>query len=195
MRNLIRTVIPVLLISLNYSCKSSQSSSRGFESAISEMPDSIFLSVKGLDLTEDMSQMSSKNDEVTLLFYELFDSEKQVKLVYSTSFTLTQNLREKRLSWQFDDRLKNSTYLVVLIERDTDQTTQEVEDLITKQYFEIEGYFSKQGNFGIEKYIGDNDIIGIKSIGRLVSNQPIDLEFKGFFKLDKYNYLLSVVAR
>jgi hypothetical protein len=177
---------------LNNSCKQSQSISSSLD-VYQNTPDSIKLIIRAIDLTEDMSSLSSNNDELNILVYEVIDSLKRVSLKYSSSFTLTKQSNIKQLSYFNTDNLSGKIYSIVLIERDTDQSTNEIEKMISSRYFEIASYYFKKGNFGIEEFIGDNDIIGIKSIHEMDRSETVDFGFRGFFKLDKYEYRLTLM--
>ncbi len=183
-------VLLIVFITMVISCKSVNTKTNS-TTRTNSAPDSIFLSIHALDLTEDMSAISSKHDELTLLVYEVSDSAKFLQLVYSASFILTREGR-KQVSWANSSDLVGKTYSIVLLERDTDQSTDEIENAVRNQYVDIEKHFLKQGNFGIENYLGDNDILGIKKIETLGQTDKIDFELRGFFKLDKFEYLLRI---
>ncbi len=182
----------IIVVTLNNSCKQSQSLSSSLEE-YQNRPDSIRLIIRAIDLTEDMSSLSSNNDELTVLVYEVIDSLKRVSVKYSSSFTLTKLSNIKKVSYFNSDDLKGKIYSIVLIERDTDQSTDEVEKMVSSRYFEIVSYYFKKGNFGIEEFIDDNDIIGIKSINDIEKSKAVEFGFNGFFKLDKYEYRLTLM--
>jgi hypothetical protein len=182
----------ILIVVLSNSCKQSQSITAS-EDGYQYIPDSIKLIIQAVDLTEDMSSLSSKNDELTILIYEVIDPAKLVVLKYSNSFTMTKRSDFKKLAFSNSFNVNGKTYSVVLIERDTDQTTDEIEKMVSSRYFELTSYYLKNGNFGIEEFLDDNDIVGIKIINDLGGNNEVDFRFSGFFKLDKYEYRLTVV--
>lgn len=174
------------------SCRSSQGHGNNSLSDQLASPDSIILRVQALDLTEDMSLVSSKNDEVVILIYEVIDSLKQVKLVSIGSFVLTNQKNNRKLAWANSENLSGKVFSIVIVERDTEESNSQIESTVKSKYFEIKDHFVKQGNFKIEKYLSDNDIIGIKAVHDFDKIDKLDFEFSGFFKLDKYIYQMTL---
>lgn len=142
------------------------------------------LTVSSMDLSEDMSLSSTKNDELLLLIYKVEnDSAVLNELTYDTAFVFDKNQRVMQLEWQGQE---NSKYLYFLLELDSDKTSVQLDPILRVYYKEVLAAFNKRDYTGIEKYLGDEDV--------LVANYftiPYQEEHKGVYKADKYHYTLS----
>lgn len=184
-------VVTLIVLTLLLSCRSNKSI---FDSGLAQyhQPDSISIEIIANNLTEDMSSVSSKNDEVTVLVFEVNDSIKHTDLIYSASFTLTSSSNKKKVAWSNQLDLTGKNISILVIERDTDQNAEEIISSISSKYFEITSFYKTNGNFKIEPLLGDNDIIGIKTLSNFENKNVFNFQFRGYFKLDKYEYLLSL---
>lgn len=96
------------------------------------------------------------------------------------------------MSWAYNKKQEGTEISILLHERDTDQSETDIDSLIRLHYFSLCAHFAKQGNFDIESYLGDNDIIGIKNFSHFYKGMQDKFGYNGVFKLDQYDYRLSV---
>ncbi|MCW5912934.1 MAG: hypothetical protein KIT62_17825 [Cyclobacteriaceae bacterium] len=156
--------------------------------------DSVFLEIRALDLTEDMSPLSSQNDEIVMLVYDTGSSAGEIMLLLGGSFTVTKenNLRSIAAG-NLTDFAGELT--IVMLERDTDHSVEQLDEMVRLHFGDLLKHYQRNGNFGIEKFIDDNDIVGIKTIASVQPNMTVNFDFKGIFKLDKYHYKLIFSTR
>lgn len=185
------TELVILLMILANSCQSHKVN-YGTDLSDYSQPDSITLKISAHNLTEDMSSISSKNDELTILIYELGNLSESANLIYTTSFVMTSASNIKKLSWPNNIELKGKSISILILERDTDQSHDEIVNSIGHRYFEIANFYKVNGNYKIDSIIGDNDIIGIKTLSDFEKQKIFTFEFRGYFKLDKYEYSLQL---
>lgn len=193
--SLIQAVIVFFSLALCLaSCKGANTNSSTFATVVDKtvLPDSFLLSVKALDLTEDLNALSSKNDEVLVLAYSIHDSLKRATLLHRESFVLTGQDNVRLVRWLYQKNLTGEYLSILLIERDTDQSESDIEQLVRNNYFKLVVLFRAKGNYGIETIIDDNDFIGIRTFDQLYKEREDKFEFKGIYKLDKYDYKLSL---
>lgn len=157
--------------------------------------DSIYLTVRAIDLTEDMSSLSSKNDELTVLVYLASYSTDQMRLLFSNSSTVNAQKNTIQMVAVNLGDLSGKKLRMVMIERDTDGDLIELETKVRSQYDDLINHYRTQGNFGIEKYIGDNDVIGIRDVAPVYKGLFMKFDFEGTFKLDRYRYQVNLSAR
>lgn len=144
------------------------------------------LTVSSTDLSEDMSLSSTKNDELLLLIYKVENDSAVLKeLVYDTAFVFDKDHKVIQLEWLGQE---NSKYLYFLLEMDSDKTSVQLDPVLRVYYKEVLAAFNKRDYTGIEKYLGDEDV--------LVANYftiPYEHVYKGVYKADKYHYSLSFI--
>ncbi|MEO9483002.1 MAG: hypothetical protein ABJG47_06130 [Ekhidna sp.] len=147
---------------------------------------SVKIMVASTNLSEDLSVASSKNDELLLLIYEF--SEKVDKLgepVFIKSF----DFREDRMNAIFDWTIlksKKENYLFFLIERDSDKSELQVDPVLRIHSESIIECFDNRDYLCIEKYLGDEDLLGYKRF-----SVPSEHELNGVYKLDRFNYTIT----
>jgi hypothetical protein len=152
--------------------------------------DSISVTINAINLSEDMSTLSSKNDEMLLLVYDFSDTSKLSSPLLADYFVLDSATRKKQV--QFSSIEASHDVILVLAELDTDKAPEQVEKLIRKNFFLIMDCLDKKDLIALQKYIGDDDIIGIKVIKEVDRTKGIDFSFQGRYKLDKFLYKIEV---
>ena len=153
--------------------------------------DSITVTIEGINLSEDMSTMSSKNDELLMLVYDYADTTKLTKPLLAEYFVLDSLHRTNKFTF-FYKTPPAGKLLFFLIEIDTQKTEAEVEAMVRKQYRKIMALFTAKDMEGLRKCIGDEDIMGIKVIDSADLSGKYPFSFKGRYKLDKFHYALSL---
>ena len=154
--------------------------------------DSLYLSIEAINLSEDMSRLSTKNDEILILIYELKDSLELDQFLYNKHLKLDDKNRSKKVWLSTNRELSKSRLILFLIEQDSETPIEQIDPIIRVHYKQIINAY-KSGNYlKIEKYLGDEDVLGIKTISKLDSETPAQFNFKGIHKLDKYEYSVSI---
>lgn len=82
--------------------------------------------------------------------------------------------------------------LLFVLEQDSDLPAQKIDSTLRISHLAIRKEFTAKNYTGIEKYLQDEDILGIKSISKLMCPQPYEINFTGFYKLDKYDYRIQI---
>jgi len=146
------------------------------------------ISLKAIDLSENMSRLSTKDDEVILLLYKKTNSEETLHApVCQTEFVLDSTRKEKTLT---NLTLQNSNYLIFILERDDERTIEQIDPIFRVYYQEIAKLYAKKDWLGLEKYMGDSDLLGYVEFS--LSKSESEIEFKGRQNMDSYHYKLTI---
>ena len=78
--------------------------------------DSLYLSIEAINLSEDMSRLSTKNDEILILIYELKDSLELDQFLYNKHLKLDDKNRSKKVWLSTNRELSKSRLILFLIE-------------------------------------------------------------------------------
>ena len=154
--------------------------------------DSVSVVVEALNLSEDMSRLSTKNDELLLLLYKMRPAETLDKYIWNKQFVLDQSASKIQLSISKPLLETSSTYLLVLIEQDSETPLEQIDPIIRVHYNQLLKAYKNRNYREIEKFIGDEDILGIKTITYQAQGAAIELRFTGMQRLDQYDYLLKI---
>lgn len=150
-------------------------------------PDSIQLKIEALNLSEDMSKLSTKNDELLILIYDQNDSAALGSPLFERQITLDQSRRS--VIWVLaKDKFVRDKLLFVLIEQDTNKPMVQIEALVRVNYQRLMKAHLTKDYSEIQRYLGDEDIIGIKKISKL----PIAFSFHGIHKMDMFEYKINL---
>lgn len=145
-----------------------------------------------LDLTEDVSIMSTRNDELVVLVYRDSLNQKYPDLIYQDYFVIDSLRTIKKFSL-YDTILKNSNFTFILIEVDTRKTLAQIESIVKLNFDDIlKAQFS--GNSKVLNHLfGDDDLIGIEKIPTSdLKCKNVAIEFKGIHLFDSYKYQLKI---
>lgn len=150
------------------------------------------IALEAVNLTEDMSTLSSKNDEVLTLVYDFSDSSLNPKPLLK-EFATFDSLHRNR---QWDFQSENVTLLLMFaIEMDTERSKEQMDLLVKKRYREILHAFANKDLLALQKITGDDDIIGVKTVANLETAQNTSFVFQGRYKLDKFNYKITMKCK
>jgi len=145
--------------------------------------DSVTLIIHGLNLSEDMSTLSSRNDEILLLIYDYSDSSKVQAPTTLEYFVLDSANRKKSVRIGCNSYSKS---LILLVELDTERKPQQVETIIRKNMNNVLQLAKQNNRMELQKILGDDDILGYRILQTLCTKQAFTIS--GRFKLDKYSY-------
>lgn len=151
--------------------------------------DSLNITITCINLSENFTG----NDEVVILSY-LYDND---------SSTLSEPLFREKLKFfpktgtkQFNCKLKkdisNQRMLFFLIEQDTELSIAAIDSAVRVSHRDIMREFNNRNYTGVEKYLGDEDVLGFRVIQKLKSTEPNVFSFSGIYKLDKYEYQVKL---
>jgi hypothetical protein len=185
-----------LLLFVLVSCASTRKhpvfeSSPKQETAKSSVSDSIQLIIHSSNLSEDMSTLSSNDDEVAVFIYNYSDSTITSKPVFSSYFILNKKKMSDTLNYTNNVNDKNNTIIFFLLEIDSDKKLSDIEPDVRLHYKELISAYNKKNYTEIEKYIGDDDLMGIKKIEDIKSNSPVYFEFNDLYKMDRFSYSVT----
>ena len=82
----------------------------------------------------------------------------------------------------------NKNLILFLIEMDTEKKLEEIEPLLRKNYRELLKAYSTKNYSVIEKYLGDDDLLGIKVIPNF--KNPETIEWSDIYRMDRFSYEL-----
>lgn len=156
----------------------------------SSTSDSLQLSIQALNLSEDMSTLSSKNDEILVLVYPFVDTTKLPPPLLAEYFVLDSATRKKIVTFQ--GAFSETPLLLFLAELDSDRSPDQVEKLFRKHFKEIIDCINKKDLIALQKYINDDDLIGFKAIETEELLKAVAFSFQGRYKLDKFHYRIEI---
>lgn len=147
-----------------------------------------------LDLSEDASRISTKNDELILLVYNDTLNKQSADLIFSDYF-IVDSLNESKKFTLYDSLLNKSTFIFVLVEMDTHVPLEQMEAVVSSNLENI--YLAKLiGDVKVlTSLFGDDDLLGITKVSTSdVYESPVLMRFKGVHLFDAYDYQIEIVA-
>lgn len=138
------------------------------------------LSITALNLSEDMSTLSTKNDEIFVFIYDYSDTNKLKSPLVSTKLIFDKNNKNQIISIP-----KKETLILFFIEEDSFRTSIQIEPIVRVYFKEI---MNTNGYEEIRKYLGEDDLLGTKIINKKTSAFSIS----GKSSLDKYEYSFEI---
>ena len=147
---------------------------------------SCILHIHAVDLSEDMSTMSSKNDELLLIIYKKQKHGMILEApVYISEFVLDTSLREKKMN---DLQLPLSDYLILMIELDEERPVEQIDPVIRVYWENILLHHSKKDRTGLSKYLQDNDLLGYFELTFDKNFYEKEIELKARQSMDLFHY-------
>lgn len=154
--------------------------------------DSFRITIQGINLSEDMSRLSTKNDEIFVLVYEYFDSLQLNEPLVSKELLLAGKGAIKTFRASIKQELNIDRLLFLLIEQDSERPKEQLDPIIRVYYRELMEAYHSHDYDRIEKYLGDEDVLGIKVIERFGKKGAVEFKLTGIHKLDKYEYHVKI---
>jgi hypothetical protein len=142
------------------------------------------------NLSEDMSTLSTNNDELSLLIYEFSDSTIVGAPLVSRYTVFDKNRKCDTLIVNNAPQLIGKDLIVFLLEMDSDKKTEQVDPLIRKNYSALARAYIAKNYLEIEHLIGDDDILGIEMIGNL--KHPETIQFSDVHRMDRFDYTIKI---
>lgn len=137
------------------------------------------------NLSEDFSVVSSKSDELMLIIYE-FESDSGVLKdpVFVKNYFFNENKKRKIDEWKVIQA--DSDYIFFLVEMDSDRTIYQLDPVFRIYFSEITKAFDNRNYLAIEKFLGDEDLLGYSEF-----SIPSTHQLQGVYKLDKFDYTVT----
>ncbi len=112
--------------------------------------------------------------------------------VFSRIFTLSDRSNELTLDGEANWIDENDTYLFFLVERDSGAGIEQIDPVIRVHHQRILEAFKAKDYIELEKYLGDEDLLGFKTISGIEMNKGNEFDISGFYKMDKYEYSIKI---
>jgi len=183
-----------LLTFFNFSCSTSKLSS--YTKSISKTytpakpSDSLTIIVNATNLSEDMSTLSSNDDELALFLYSYKDSIIYESPLFSSYFVLNKTKMTDTLYFNGIKKVLHKDLILFMIEMDTEQKVESIEMQIRKNYNNLIKACREKNYTLIEMYLDDNDILGVKVLKDF--KQETTLEISDIQRMDRYNYQITL---
>lgn len=142
------------------------------------------------DLSEDMTILSSNDDELLFLMYELNKNESLEPPLLSRRFLMDSAQTEVSFSVK-DASFQDNEFLIILIEQDSETPIEQLDPIIRVHHHQLLNSYQDHDLAVIKKYLGDEDLLGISKIDRGILSESTPVQFKGFHRGDSYNYEVS----
>jgi hypothetical protein len=160
---------------------------------ICESNSSFHYSLTAINLTEDVSRVSSSNDEILLLMYAASDKLTPLQTLERQllTFDKTHPVFEHQVSVPLDS---SATVVVVLIEIDSERKLEEVNQVVSRQLAGIAKAYRTRQSQQLRKFLEDEDLLGLEVIpvNAFRTGLSKTLVFKGFHLFDEYEYELLI---
>jgi hypothetical protein len=174
-QNLVLSVLVLMCISCRYAKPGVETKSA---------PDSLRITVTALNLSENLS----RNDEVLIIGYLYNDTTMLDEAIFHKRIVLDLEHPSRVLVCKLPRVIETKPLLIVLIELDAELPFPKIDSVLRVSHKAILQEFNKRNYSGIEKYLGDEDVLWIRLIQRLDYTQKNVFRFSGIYKLDKYEY-------
>jgi hypothetical protein len=182
-----KAVMLIFTISLTTAFVSCRPPLQGAPSAEHSPPDSLLITVKANDLSENMSG----NDEILIICYLYRDSSKLDTPLFRQRMTLDHKKMSLKFGCKWNTSFANQALLLFLIEQDSALPISQIDSMVRVDHRAIIQEFNSRNYTGIEKYLGDEDVLGVKVIPKMDYTIANIISFRGRYKLDKYDYLVK----
>ena len=180
-------LIPISLI--NFSCKTSKQTNNN-KIASQRLSDSLSIIVTATNLSEDMSTLSSNDDELALFLYSYKDSVVSELPIFSTYFVLNKTGMSDTLYFNGIKKVLNKDLILFMIEMDTEGKIEFIEKQIRKNHNELIKACREKNYTTIEIYLNDNDILGVKVLKDF--KRETTIEISDIHRMDRYNYQITM---
>ena len=168
----------ILIVSYGFSCVKVSSEIEsiylGKKNATASQFDT--LTINAINLSEDMSRLSTKNDEVFLFIYDYSDTSELSTPLVSKKLIFDESHRIQSLGIQ-----KIKKRILFFIEEDSFRNSEQIEPIVRIYFKEI---MKADGYQELKKYLGDDDLLGFQ----ILESDTKEFNFAGMSSLDKFEY-------
>ena len=181
-------LIPIFLA--YSSCISNNSSS-----SISTLPkDDIEQNNSSYKITIDCKNLSedlTHNDELLIMGYEYGITTNLNKPILNKRLILDDDNMVKTFQWNTEINLFHGDIILILIEQDSDTPIEQIDAILRIHSKSIIEAYESRNYTELEKYLGDEDLLGYKIINKNIS-ESIEFSIEGVYKMDRYSYLIKI---
>ncbi len=158
--------------------------------SLSQTSNSIEIKIEAFNLSEDMSVLSTRNDEIIFQIYQYNAYILDEPIFISTSVFDEQNRVQL---FKFDANLlnKESDYLVLLIENDYERSDEQRNSVIRIHHKSIFELYNHDEILAMDKYLDTDDLLGMKIISNAEIWNSRSVQFEGVQNLEKYKYEIT----
>lgn len=156
---------------------------------------SFTIKLTAIDLSENVSRLSTNNDEIILLIYQDSAGQQIPDLLHKAYFIIDSTNSTKNLSFHFEYTEK-SKLTFVLLEMDSRKNLQQIEPIIRMNLYRIIEARRIRNTEFIHTILADDDLLGIRQIDSylwVTGNLPI--LFKGYHLFDSWEYKIEKVKK
>ncbi|MCB9262476.1 MAG: hypothetical protein H6607_08895 [Flavobacteriales bacterium] len=152
----------------------------------------ISLTLKAENLSEDLSFLSTKNDEVIWFVYSSIDSNTLGNRLFVDSLVFDDSTRSK--TYLFDaDSLKGKKLTFFVYEIDFETPIYKLDTITQNHYKDLIEVFKQNDYSKLREFLGSEDMLGYHVLTNLTPEQSHTFEISGIHKADKYKYLFEVL--
>jgi len=162
--------------------------------AVEKTPDIVIenkevsIAVKALDLGEDKGALSTKDDEIIMLIYEVGKDDHIGEPLVKISHRFTPEKRDANFDWPNADEYEGKKIMIVLIEQDSDKGIEQIDPVVRVYADQMIQALAVREYTKIEKYLEDDDLLGIKVIENFSVASSKLVAFSGVYLFDHYEY-------
>lgn len=159
-------------------------------SVMAQDTSAISIRISPVNLSEDMSLFSTKNDELLLLIYQK-RPEQLPELIFSKAFMADTSFTETKADMHLPPHTEEDSLFLLLLEKDSQHTIEQIDPVIRLSYDKIYSLYEARDTPALVSYLGKDDLLGMAHIDlRDFLSKTLLLEFKGIQKMDRYAYLV-----
>ncbi len=158
-----------------------------------------FLELEALELSENLTPISTKNDEIMLCIYLVENNETHLRLLRSLKyddFIFDEKNKKKEIgdTWHFTPKIPyNALLIFALVELDDTNSADKVSQLLEREI--LKGAFLKDKNarINLDTLIGDDDLLALEHVScdKLFPDHTLMTNMIGNHLFDKYKYVLK----
>jgi len=138
-----------------------------------------------------MSSISSKNDEIQLFLFEYSDTVELGSTIFQKAL-LFDSIHSNYSFTDFIQKPYPTQVLLFLMEEDSERKIEAMDSLLRKNYNAIISLWNSHELVKLEKYLGDDDILGYKIISNFNSDTIINIPINGILRADRYDYFIQI---
>ncbi|MEO1053948.1 MAG: hypothetical protein AAFX87_25145 [Bacteroidota bacterium] len=150
------------------------------------------LTIEAVDISENMSRVSTQNDELLVIVYDYEEQE----MLADPLLVKKQVFNAKETTYKIDAssllKAKSDKLLFFFIEQDVNRSVEQIDPVLRVHHKRITELFDEHELYKLEKYLGDEDLLGIKVISKFQSKNKFCFAFSGYHKGDRYHYLVEL---
>ena len=183
-----RKFIPITLtfaVAIVLSCSSKIKTTSGTTRYKS---DSLWVTVTSDNLSENLTG----NDEILVMCYLYRDSMTLDELLFGQKLRINAKNLSRKFKLKLHNDIGDRPMLLFLVEQDSETPLRQIDSTLRVSHRNIMTEFKKGNYSGIEKYLGDEDVLGYEMISAMDYNAPNLYHFSGVYKLDRYEYWVKI---